>query len=211
MTILTFSGNQVGAQFSLDEDQGTNTKWDIGQTPFLATDIVRIEIDDADIGPDGEFDASEVNFTSFTVERDGVVHEFGVIANAKVKESGGGSNVEQGESYFVTNDSVSPPASGPFSGLSTQTYLFSSETTFDGGPDDYALRRFGSVDLNGDGDATDPGETGDGNFNATPVCYCPGTMILTERGERAVENLVAGDRIVTADRGLQRIVWIGRS
>ena len=211
MAILTFAGNQVGAQFSLDEDQGSSAKWNIGQTPFLATDIVRIEIDDADIGPDGEFDQNNVNFTSFTVEREGVVHEFGVVADAKVKESSGGSNIEQGESYFVTNDSVSPPASGPFAGLSTQTYLFSSETTFDGGPDDYSLRRFGNVDLNGDGDFTDPGETGDGNFNATPVCFTPGTLIATPDGDRLVEDLAVGDLVETADAGPQMIRWIGRT
>ena len=211
MAVLTFSGNQIGAQFSLDEDQGNTVKWNIGQTPFQATDIVRIEIDDADIGPNGEFDTSEVNFTSFTVERGGVVHEFGVIANAKVKESAGGSNIEQGESYFVTNDSVSPPASGPFAGLSTQTYLFSSETTFDGGPDDYGLRRFGNADLNGDGDFDDPGETGDGNFNVTPVCFTPGTLIETPDGLRCVEDLAVGDVVSTQDAGPQAIRWIGVS
>ncbi|MEM7684930.1 MAG: Hint domain-containing protein [Pseudomonadota bacterium] len=44
-----------------------------------------------------------------------------------------------------------------------------------------------------------------------PVCYCPGTMVLTDCGERAVEGLVAGDCLVTADHGLQPIRWIGRT
>ena len=209
MAVLTFTGNQVGAQFSLDEDQGNTAKWNIGQTPFQATDIVRIEVNDADIGPDGEFDPHNVRFESFSVERDGTVHNFGVNVGAKIKESGDGSNIEQGESFFVTNDSVSPPASGPFAGLSTQTYLFSTETTFDGGPDDYGLRRFGNVDLNGDGDISDPGETGDGNFNVTPVCFTPGTMILTPDGERPVEILAVGDLVETGDDGPQIIRWIG--
>lgn len=41
------------------------------------------------------------------------------------------------------------------------------------------------------------------------VCFTPGTMIATPRGERAVETLKAGDRIITRDNGIQEIRWIG--
>jgi Ca2+-binding RTX toxin-like protein len=41
-------------------------------------------------------------------------------------------------------------------------------------------------------------------------CFTPGTMILTERGEVAVEDLVAGDLVMTLDNGLQPLRWIGR-
>jgi serralysin len=41
-------------------------------------------------------------------------------------------------------------------------------------------------------------------------CFTPGTMILTDRGEVAVEDLVAGDLVVTRDHGLQPLRWIGR-
>ena len=44
---------------------------------------------------------------------------------------------------------------------------------------------------------------------AAAPCYCPGTMILTNRGEVAVEALAIGDRLMTAS-GPKRIVWIGR-
>lgn len=40
-------------------------------------------------------------------------------------------------------------------------------------------------------------------------CFVRGTMILTEHGEKAVEDLVAGDRIETRDNGLQELRWIG--
>ena len=36
-----------------------------------------------------------------------------------------------------------------------------------------------------------------------------GTHVMTSRGEVRVENLVAGDRVITRDRGMQEIRWIG--
>jgi len=40
-------------------------------------------------------------------------------------------------------------------------------------------------------------------------CFTPGTMILTAAGERPVETLKVGDRVVTRDNGLQEIRWVG--
>jgi len=40
-------------------------------------------------------------------------------------------------------------------------------------------------------------------------CFTPGTMIATPRGERAVEELEVGDRIITRDNGIQEIAWVG--
>ncbi len=40
-------------------------------------------------------------------------------------------------------------------------------------------------------------------------CFTPGTLILTARGERPVETLQVGDKVVTRDNGLQEIRWIG--
>lgn len=47
---------------------------------------------------------------------------------------------------------------------------------------------------------------------AVPVCPCftPGTMLATPHGEKPIEDLVVGDRIITRDNGLQDIRWIGR-
>lgn len=41
-------------------------------------------------------------------------------------------------------------------------------------------------------------------------CFTPGTRITTDRGTVAVEDLRAGDRVLTRDHGLQRLRWIGR-
>ena len=40
-------------------------------------------------------------------------------------------------------------------------------------------------------------------------CFTPGTMIATPTGERAVETLQIGDRIITRDNGIQQIRWVG--
>ncbi|MDQ7070772.1 MAG: Hint domain-containing protein [Rhodobacterales bacterium] len=40
-------------------------------------------------------------------------------------------------------------------------------------------------------------------------CFTPGTVIATPKGERLVEELAEGDRIITRDNGIQEIRWIG--
>jgi hypothetical protein len=49
-----------------------------------------------------------------------------------------------------------------------------------------------------------------GELNAIGIpCFTPGTYIATPRGDRLVEELQAGDLVITKDRGLQTIRWIG--
>ncbi len=40
-------------------------------------------------------------------------------------------------------------------------------------------------------------------------CFTPGTLIATMEGEKLVETLQIGDRIITRDNGAQEIRWIG--
>ncbi len=42
------------------------------------------------------------------------------------------------------------------------------------------------------------------------ACFCPGTLIATEAGERPVEALEIGDRVLTAAGVLRPVLWIGR-
>ncbi|WP_281857082.1 Hint domain-containing protein [Litoreibacter halocynthiae] len=46
-------------------------------------------------------------------------------------------------------------------------------------------------------------------FDASPICYCDGTLIETPNGPRAVETLRSGDLVLTRDEGPQPIRWIG--
>jgi hypothetical protein len=47
-------------------------------------------------------------------------------------------------------------------------------------------------------------------LNASIICYLAGTMILTDRGEVAVESLAPGDLVATRFGGLRPVRWIGR-
>ena len=42
------------------------------------------------------------------------------------------------------------------------------------------------------------------------ICFTPGTLITTPRGQVPVEHLQVDDLVITADHGLQAIRWIGR-
>lgn len=46
--------------------------------------------------------------------------------------------------------------------------------------------------------------------NIEIVCFTPGTRIATPQGERLVETLREGDRVITRDNGIQEIRWIGQ-
>jgi len=48
------------------------------------------------------------------------------------------------------------------------------------------------------------------NIEEVIPCFTPGTLVATPRGERLVEELRAGDRVITRDNGIQDIRWVGR-
>ncbi|WP_417248816.1 Hint domain-containing protein [Celeribacter sp.] len=53
------------------------------------------------------------------------------------------------------------------------------------------------------------------NINYTNIeeiipCFTPGTLIATPQGERAVETLKVGDKVITRDNGMQVIRWVGQ-
>lgn len=66
--------------------------------------------------------------------------------------------------------------------------------------------------------AEDPGDPGSGEQTVVTqhdipivICFTPGTMILTPKGQVAVETLEVGDRVITRDHGIQEVRWVGRT
>ncbi len=62
-------------------------------------------------------------------------------------------------------------------------------------------------------DAPDGAVTGSMTFKEIEKiipCFTPGSVIATPQGERLVEDLQIGDRVITRDNGLQEIRWLGR-
>jgi hypothetical protein len=79
------------------------------------------------------------------------------------------------------------------------------QTVADGGPDDASLPDAGVMTFP-DGSTL----TYRNVDHLVLPCFTPGTMVQTDRGEIAVEALAVGHRVLTRDRGYQKIVWIGR-
>ncbi|WP_288940491.1 Hint domain-containing protein [uncultured Roseovarius sp.] len=121
-----------------------------------------------------------------------------------------------------------------FTGITGGDVVDGNETTTSGDPaDDYD-----TLDLTGAAEAANPNgnltinytsadkedgfvefKDADGNVTDTMTfsnieniipCFTPGTVIATPKGERLVEDLQAGDRIITRDNGIQEIRWLGR-
>ncbi len=48
------------------------------------------------------------------------------------------------------------------------------------------------------------------NIENIVPCFTPGTTIATPQGERLVEELRVGDKVMTRDNGIQEICWVGQ-
>jgi len=48
------------------------------------------------------------------------------------------------------------------------------------------------------------------SLTGTPVCFAKDTQIATPGGEVAVQDLSAGDRVLTADGEAKEVLWVGR-
>jgi len=134
------------------------------------------------------------------------------------------SSVSSGQLFIIDPSTIDITDPGSFSGtldLSSGDELIVTGAT--GGS--YANGVFTLTDNNGNdiiGTIAAPGYvSGDFSFTAgagdtlditdtQAPCYCRGTLILTDRGERPVEELAIGDRVITVAGELKPIKWIGR-
>jgi hypothetical protein len=132
---------------------------------------------------------------------------------------GGGADTMQGgadaDTFLVGSpgeaigDSIDGGAEGDdfdtldLSGIDPSSYVLNVA-----GPDSNGNGIDGSVDfLNAAGDVT--GSLDFAEIERIIPCFTPGTTIATPTGERLVEDLREGDRVITRDNGLQEIRWIG--
>ncbi len=60
-----------------------------------------------------------------------------------------------------------------------------------------------------DEDGEDAGQLVFEEIETIIPCFTPGTKIATPKGERLVEELQVGDRVITRDNGIQEIRWVG--
>ncbi|MFA5537683.1 MAG: Hint domain-containing protein [Gemmobacter sp.] len=61
-----------------------------------------------------------------------------------------------------------------------------------------------------DGKGNEAGTARFTNIEHVIPCFTPGTRIATPKGERLIEDLREGDKVITRDNGIQEIRWIGR-
>lgn len=54
------------------------------------------------------------------------------------------------------------------------------------------------------------GRTNYSQIEEVIICFTPGTMIATKRGEKPIQQLKVGDMVITRDNGLRPVRWIGR-
>ncbi|MGB0959547.1 MAG: Hint domain-containing protein [Halocynthiibacter sp.] len=212
MAFLSFIGTRVGASNSFNDDGGgTHIELDQsrdldgnGNPYYMATDIILIEIDDADIGPNGELleGGADGKATILSFKINGVEQ----LSTPDSIKMGGGSISEMGDGYFFIE------------GLKLAILAPKLDTTFEDADLDSGKLildiedRVDDFDLNDNGDIdVGTAEEGDGIFNihtATIVCFAKGTLIHTPQGGIPVEDLEAQDLVETLDNGPQPILAI---
>jgi hypothetical protein len=74
----------------------------------------------------------------------------------------------------------------------------------DDNPEDGTVFFYGPED-----DLVPTGQLDFTNIENVIPCFTPGTKIATPKGERLVEELRVGDRVITRDNGIQEIRWVG--
>jgi hypothetical protein len=126
--------------------------------------------------------------------------------------SGGDSSFIPGLGYFPGGNGGAGGMSGVNRGVGSSGYNALPAGGHGGGPGQPGHGSNSPNDGGGGGGGgfafADVGGTG--TITGPVPCYCPGTRILTARGEKRVETLEVGDEIMTASAVARPIKWIGR-
>ncbi len=200
-----------------NEGQGTVTITG-GSQPFEDDDIIVFEA--VRLTPEGEIGPSGA-ISDITVYDSRADYEAGIVKyNYEPMNPNQTANVQNdlsglGDGYVSINSNVLVPVDG---GPSINRLFIAPRTNLADAaqePGGLTLDRNQDFDFNGDGDFDDPVEDGNNKFYVgdytTPLpCFTVGTRILTPSGERQIEDLKPGDRVITYDNGAQPIRWIGR-
>ncbi len=115
------------------------------------------------------------------------------------------------DSERIVDTGVGDTVFGGAGGVDEDTLVLGGDSTLRrvviAGPDSDGNGFDGTVEyLDADGNVT--GTTTFTNIENI-VCFTPGTLIATPRGEVPVENLRVGDKVITRDNGIQEIRWMG--
>lgn len=141
--------------------------------------------------PDGFFDAGlPDNSSNQGFLEDGEANRFDTIYL-----------VDTATGEFISLTYGDPPQTQPLPAGFPGTTSLGGEVLVSNGPNGVPFNRDANGNLQ-EGTTPTPGVGG-------PVCYLAGTLIETADGQRPVETLTADCLIVTRDRGLQPLRWLG--
>jgi T5SS/PEP-CTERM-associated repeat protein len=143
---------------------------------------------------EGVSQSSDVDFTAGTKEILGIGNHTNFLATVTDFKSGDTINIE--DIGFQTGD-VAHLAAGNDLQIMTSTGTVLDSLQLDQS-DNFAGWTF---NVSRDGSGLD--------VTGQP-CYCPGTLIATERGDIPVELLAIGDRVLTSSGQFRAIKWIGK-
>ncbi|EET49612.1 type I secretion target repeat protein [Thalassobium sp. R2A62] len=188
------------------------------QSVFQDDDIVVLKVNQVDangeISPTSNTGLADVtvydsyaDYLAGTVKYNYAPQNPGQTANVQTSLSGLGD----GYVNFTSANIMQPQNGGP---SFDQLFVAPNSGIGTSGSGTFSTKE--QFDFNSDGDFDDFLEDGNtnflvGNYASPPVCFTRGTLIKTNQGERPIEELAAGDMVLTMDHGYQPIRWIGSS
>lgn len=134
------------------------------------------------------------------------------IVNSSANSSAWNNNLDvtglsttQLDSFLLANPTLSPIAEH-VGGLTDNAMFSGTDITAQGSNPAFWVSTDDAVDHTNPTIGTTTYTTQDANIN----CFAAGTMIATPTGERAIETLRNGDRILTADGQETRVLWLAQ-